>query len=177
MPLYIVLGQQRACMPVYIGKSGDLVRCYRCLTDTQTTEYRATQLLYSIQFKLSHAMSKVSPLTPRFATSMCDPYTSTHTIITVTVKKCHHSPPDLPPLCVTHIPALIQSLQQTRPSILCVTQKGLLCLYILYWVSKGLVCLYILEKVEIWSGVTDASQTHRQQNIELLSFSTVSSLS
>ena len=93
---------------------------------------------------------------------MCDPYTSTHTIITVTVKKCHHSPPDLPPLCVTHIPALIQSLQQTRPSILCVTQKGLLCLYILYWVSKGLVCLYILEKVEIWSGVTDASQTDRQ---------------
>ena len=39
-------------MPVYIGKSGDLVRCYRCLTDTQTTEYRATQLLSSIQFKL-----------------------------------------------------------------------------------------------------------------------------
>ena len=25
MPSYIVLGQQRACMPVYIGKSGDLV--------------------------------------------------------------------------------------------------------------------------------------------------------
>ena len=25
MPLYIVLGQQRACMPVYFGKSGDLV--------------------------------------------------------------------------------------------------------------------------------------------------------
>ena len=25
MPLYIVLGQQRACIPVYIGKSGDLV--------------------------------------------------------------------------------------------------------------------------------------------------------
>ena len=145
MPLYIVLGQQRACMPVYIGKSGDLVRCYRCLTDTQTTEYRATQLLYSIQFKLSHAMSKVSPLTPRFATSMCDPYTSTHTIITVTVKKCHHSPPDLPPLCdpytsihsiitvtvkkclpsppdlpplcVTHIPALIPSLQQLSKSV------------------------------------------------------------
>ena len=41
-------------MPVYIGKSGDLVGCYRCLTDTQTTEYRATQLLSSIQFKLSH---------------------------------------------------------------------------------------------------------------------------
>ena len=42
------------------------------------------------------------------------------------------------------------------------TQKGLLCLYILYWVSKVLVCLYILEKVEIWSGVTDASHTDRQ---------------
>ena len=26
-----------------------------------------------------------------------------------------------------------------------------------YKVSKGLVCLYILEKVEIWSGDTDAS--------------------
>merc|ERR1712209_322248 len=117
MPLYIVLGQQRACMPVYIGKSGDLVRCYRCLTDTQTTEYRATQLLYSIQFKLSHAMSKVSTLTPRFATSMCDPYTSTHTIITVTVKKCHHSPPYLPPLCMTHIPALtpLQSPHTPQP--------------------------------------------------------------
>ena len=25
-----------------------------------------------------------------------------------------------------------------------------------YRVSKGLVCLYIVEKVEIWSGVTDA---------------------
>ena len=35
MPLYIVLGQQRACMPVYIGKSGDLVGWHRCLTDRQ----------------------------------------------------------------------------------------------------------------------------------------------
>ena len=42
-----------------------------------------------------------------------------------------------------------------------------------YMVSKGLVCLYILEKVEIWSGDTDAWQTHRQQNIGLLSFSIV----
>ena len=41
-------------------------------------------------------------------------------------------------------------------------KKGLLCLYILYWVSKGLVCLYILEKVEIWSGDTDASLTDWQ---------------
>ena len=59
MPLYIVLGQHRACMPVYIGKSGDLVGWHRCLTDTQTTEYRATQLLSSIQFKLSHAIAVV----------------------------------------------------------------------------------------------------------------------
>ena len=31
-----------------------------------------------------------------------------------------------------------------------------------YRVSKRLVCLYILEKVEIWSGVTNASLTHTQ---------------
>ena len=31
-----------------------------------------------------------------------------------------------------------------------------------YMVSKGLVCLYILEKVEIWSGDTDAWQTDWQ---------------
>ena len=31
-----------------------------------------------------------------------------------------------------------------------------------YRVSKGLVCLYILEKVEIWSGVTNASHTDWQ---------------
>ena len=52
----MVHGQQRACMPVYIGKSGDLVGCYRCLTDTQTSEYRATQLVSSIKHKLSHAI-------------------------------------------------------------------------------------------------------------------------
>ena len=39
----------------------------------------------------------------------------------------------------------------------------------LYRVSKVLVCPYILEKVEIWLSVTDPSQTHRQQNIGLLS--------
>ena len=32
-----------------------------------------------------------------------------------------------------------------------------------YRVSKGLVCLYILEKVEIWSGVTDAWQTDNRR--------------
>ena len=31
-----------------------------------------------------------------------------------------------------------------------------------YMVSKGLVCLYILEKVEIWSGVTNTSHTDWQ---------------
>ena len=47
----------------------------------------------------------------------------------------------------------------------------------LYWDSKRLVCLYILEKVEIWSGDTDAWHTHRQQNIGLLSLYPVKSLS
>ena len=28
-----------------------------------------------------------------------------------------------------------------------------------YWVSRGHLCLYILRKVEIWTGVTDASLT------------------
>ena len=33
-------------MPLYIAQSGDLDRCYRCLTDRQTTlKDRATQLL------------------------------------------------------------------------------------------------------------------------------------
>ena len=33
-------------MPLYIAKSGDLDRCYRCLTDSLTTlKDRATQLL------------------------------------------------------------------------------------------------------------------------------------
>ena len=54
----MVHGQQRACMPVYIGKSGDLVGCYRSLTHSQTTEYSATQLVLSIKFKLSHAISR-----------------------------------------------------------------------------------------------------------------------
>ena len=53
-------GQERACMPVYIGKIGDLVGCYRCLTHTHTQTdnriYSATQLVYSIKFKLSHAI-------------------------------------------------------------------------------------------------------------------------
>ena len=47
-------------MPVYIGKSGDLVGCYRCLTHSLTQRQqnicRATQLVSSIKFKLSHAI-------------------------------------------------------------------------------------------------------------------------
>ena len=58
----MVQGQHRACMPVYIGKSGDLVECYRSLTDTQTTEYRATQLVSSIKFKLSHAINHIGKI-------------------------------------------------------------------------------------------------------------------
>ena len=45
-------------MPVYIRKSGDLVGWHRCLTQSQTTEYRATQLFESIKFKLCHAISQ-----------------------------------------------------------------------------------------------------------------------
>ena len=37
-----------------------------------------------------------------------------------------------------------------------------------YEVSKGLVCLYMLEKVEIWSGDTDASQTTEDRATQLL---------
>ena len=36
-------------MPLYIEQSGDLDRCYRCLTHSQTLKDRATQLL--IQYK------------------------------------------------------------------------------------------------------------------------------
>merc|ERR1712004_263789 len=42
---------------------------------------------------------------PRFGTSMYDPYTRTHTIIRVTAKKRHLLPPDLGPVCMTHIPS------------------------------------------------------------------------
>ena len=72
----------------------------------------------------------------------------------------------------------VRGIRKTTPSIVCVS--AWLIRWVLkrlgkrwYRVSKGIVCLYIFEKVEIWLGVTDASQTHRQQNIELLSFSPV----
>ena len=75
----MVQGQQRACMPLYIGKSRDLVRCYRCLTHWQTSEYRATQLVSSIKFKLSHATaifetSQFFTLLPKLDTIQNDAY-------------------------------------------------------------------------------------------------------
>ena len=64
---------ERASMPLYIG---DLVRCYRCLTDGQTLKDRATQLFIKyksgalvtqflqlgiIKLNLSYAQSNMSP--------------------------------------------------------------------------------------------------------------------
>ena len=37
-----------------------------------------------------------------------------------------------------------------------------------YWVSRGHACLYILNKVEIWTGVTDAWLTHWLTDFERL---------
>ena len=66
-------------MPVYIGKSGDLVGWHWCLTDWQTSEYRATQLVSSIKFKLSHATaifetSQFFTLLPKLDTIQNDAY-------------------------------------------------------------------------------------------------------
>ena len=59
---YRVQGQQRACMPalhilekVEIWSGVTDAWHTHSLTYSQTTEYRATQLVYSIKFKLSHA--------------------------------------------------------------------------------------------------------------------------
>ena len=38
-----------------------------------------------------------------------------------------------------------------------------------YWISRGHLGHYILKKVEIWSGVANASWTYRLGKIELLS--------
>ena len=48
--------RQRACMPVYIGKKWRFGRMLPMPDIRQTTEYRATQLVYSIKFKLIHAI-------------------------------------------------------------------------------------------------------------------------
>ena len=61
-------------MPVYIGKSGDLVRWHRCLTHWQTSEYSATQLVSSIKHKLSHAILNGQPMVKTqlfFCGSLC----------------------------------------------------------------------------------------------------------
>ena len=48
-------------MPLYIAQSGDLDRCYRCLTDRQTTlKDRATQLL--IKYKSGALVTQCSNL-------------------------------------------------------------------------------------------------------------------
>ena len=53
-------------MPLYIEKSGDLVRCFRRLTDGQTLRDRATQLLRSMS----------GPLVMQFPVSFFDPFPS-----------------------------------------------------------------------------------------------------
>ena len=98
-----------------------LIPSLQYLSKSVTTHPQICQLyvwpIYQHSYHHYSNCQKASPLTPKFATSIYDPYTSTHTIITVTVKKCHHSPPDLPPLCMTHIPALIPSLQYMSKSV------------------------------------------------------------
>ena len=47
-------------MPLYIAQSGDLDRCYRCLTDRLTTlKDRATQLL--IKYKSGALVTQYQP--------------------------------------------------------------------------------------------------------------------
>ena len=54
-------------MPVYIGKNGEWTFGWVTpMPDAQTTEDRATQLVSSINFKLSHAISGMVSI-PRFA--------------------------------------------------------------------------------------------------------------
>ena len=45
-------------MPLYIAKSGDLDRCYRCLTHSQTLKDRATQLL--IKYKSGALVTQIA---------------------------------------------------------------------------------------------------------------------
>ena len=46
-------------MPLYIAQSGDLDRCYRCLTDSQRKD-RATQLL--IKYKSGALVTQLSSI-------------------------------------------------------------------------------------------------------------------
>merc|ERR1711873_25695 len=84
--------------------------------------YTSTHTIITVTVKKCHHSPPDLP-------PLCDPYTSIHSIITVTVKKCLPSPPDLPPLCVTHIPALIKSLQQLSKSV--TTHPQICHLYVL----------------------------------------------
>ena len=43
-------------MPVYIGKNGDLVGCYRGLTTHSLTDRQQNKELLSLKFKLSHTI-------------------------------------------------------------------------------------------------------------------------
>ena len=78
------------CMPFYIAQSGDLDRCYRCLTHSQrkdratqllikyksgalVTQYSATQLVQSLKFRLSHKIIVIKHLTY--------PYLAEHTSV------------------------------------------------------------------------------------------------
>ena len=84
----------------------------------------------------------------------------------------HRSRPPPPPYCKVQIKMQIQI--QTRSSWLNCALRDDEAVYWVsighyeavavgnwwYWVSRGHSCLYILHKVEIWTGVTDASLTH-----------------
>ena len=57
-------------MPLYIAKSGDLDRCYRCLTDRLTTlKDRATQLL--IKYKSGALVTQLKHMKQDFEVSFC----------------------------------------------------------------------------------------------------------
>ena len=59
-------GSARACMPVYWEK------WVLPMHDIQTTEYRATQLVYSIKIQLSHATTDISTNTDRWCNRGAD---------------------------------------------------------------------------------------------------------
>ena len=52
-------------MTILRKKNGDLVRCYRSLVFWQTTKRRATQLVFSLKFKLSQAMNSRTDRCPQ----------------------------------------------------------------------------------------------------------------
>ena len=49
-------------MPLYIEQSGDVDRCYRCLTDSQTLKDRATQLF--TKYKSGALVTQFFAITP-----------------------------------------------------------------------------------------------------------------